>query len=355
MDGAPSALSRLIPTPAASCLPGSGMDALRRSPSGTTSGPSTGGNGADTLTSSREASHARTSPSPERGPGSTESGPAYGESLPASFARWDRAASSWRTHQRSLDGDWEPYSATWPRWGSMHDGECWELTMPEPLTNGTESGLWPTPNVPNGGRSVAHVTDWRGRSAYHNGKKVQVGLEAAVKWQTPTAQDANGRDRHNQRDGSTRPSLLGQVTMYPTPTAGEHTQNQSAYPGAPVRPTLVGMARYNLWPTPRNNTGPSMDPKHLSLDGAVRFPSPAARDWRSGKGRTENGHTPQLPEVVGGQLNPDWVEWLMGWPIGWSDCAPLATDRFPQWLHSHGGSSTNPDLISSQCAPWPLL
>ena len=50
----------------------------------------------------------------------------------------------------------------------------------------------------------------------------------------------------------------------------------------------------------------------------VMFPSPAARDWRSGKGRTENGHTPQLPEVVGGQLNPDWVEALMGWPPGWT-------------------------------------
>jgi hypothetical protein len=21
----------------------------------------------------------------------------------------------------------------------------------------------------------------------------------------------------------------------------------------------------------------------------------------------------------GGQLNPEWVEWLMGWPIGWTE------------------------------------
>jgi len=25
----------------------------------------------------------------------------------------------------------------------------------------------------------------------------------------------------------------------------------------------------------------------------------------------------------GGQLNPDWVEWLMGWPIGWTDIEPI--------------------------------
>ncbi len=35
-------------------------------------------------------------------------------------------------------------------------------------------------------------------------------------------------------------------------------------------------------------------------------------------------------------LNPEWVEWLMGWPIGWTDCAPLETDRFQRWLRSHG-------------------
>jgi hypothetical protein len=30
----------------------------------------------------------------------------------------------------------------------------------------------------------------------------------------------------------------------------------------------------------------------------------------------------------GGQLNPTWVEWLMGWPLGWTDLKPLATDKF---------------------------
>ncbi len=26
-----------------------------------------------------------------------------------------------------------------------------------------------------------------------------------------------------------------------------------------------------------------------------------------------------------GRLNPDWVEMLMGFPVGWTDCAPLET------------------------------
>ena len=28
------------------------------------------------------------------------------------------------------------------------------------------------------------------------------------------------------------------------------------------------------------------------------------------------------------QLNPSWVEWLMGWPIGWTDLKPLEMDKF---------------------------
>ena len=39
---------------------------------------------------------------------------------------------------------------------------------------------------------------------------------------------------------------------------------------------------------------------------------------------------------VGGELNPTWVEWLMGWPLGWTDLKPLATDRFRSWLQQHG-------------------
>jgi hypothetical protein len=36
-----------------------------------------------------------------------------------------------------------------------------------------------------------------------------------------------------------------------------------------------------------------------------------------------------LATVVGGKLNPTWVEWLMGWPLGWTDLKPLVTDKSP--------------------------
>ena len=37
-----------------------------------------------------------------------------------------------------------------------------------------------------------------------------------------------------------------------------------------------------------------------------------------------------------GQLNPTWVEWLMGWPLGWTDSSASATDRCQQWQRLHG-------------------
>jgi hypothetical protein len=37
----------------------------------------------------------------------------------------------------------------------------------------------------------------------------------------------------------------------------------------------------------------------------------------------------------GGHLNPEWAEWLMGWPIGWTDLKPLAMDKFHEWQLQH--------------------
>jgi len=34
-------------------------------------------------------------------------------------------------------------------------------------------------------------------------------------------------------------------------------------------------------------------------------------------------------------LNPEWVEWLMGWPLGWTDLKPLGMGRFQEWQQQH--------------------
>lgn len=150
---------------------------------------------------------------------------------------------------------------------------------------------WPTPNVPNGGRSVKHA-ERIGRSYYHNGKKVQLGLEAAVRmWPTPRAtQEAQGRG-----------DLLGAVRGW---------QSASKHHGG------------RTWPTP--NCGDARQSRNVARRAERRISKPNLQVT--------------LPEVVGGQLNPDWVEWLMGWPIGWTASEPLAMARFREWWRQHGGS-----------------
>jgi hypothetical protein len=68
------------------------------------------------------------------------------------------------------------------------------------------------------------------------------------------------------------------------------------------------------------------------------FATPTARDWKdNGKSPAELARNSEtLASQAGGKLNPNWVEWLMGWPVGWTDCDVLAMDKFQSWQQQHG-------------------
>ena len=44
--------------------------------------------------------------------------------------------------------------------------------------------------------------------------------------------------------------------------------------------------------------------------------------------------TPRTDAESLAPLNPEWVEWLMGWPIGWTALDPLVEDRLKEWLRA---------------------
>jgi len=52
---------------------------------------------------------------------------------------------------------------------------------------------------------------------------------------------------------------------------------------------------------------------------------------------TETGGR-ENPNLSPAQLNATWVEWLMGWPLGWTDLKPLATDKSHCVQQPHGES-----------------
>ncbi|MBA7597107.1 hypothetical protein ES703_04102 [subsurface metagenome] len=99
-----------------------------------------------------------------------------------------------------------------------------------------------------------------------------------------------------------------------------------------------------LWPTitvAEVTGGPvCLNAKHpysMKLGQAVRmWSTPQSRDYKDRGNFTVHQEKSKLAHRAGGQLNPNWVEWLMGLPIGWTGLKPLVKAKFQQWLESHG-------------------
>ncbi len=106
------------------------------------------------------------------------------------------------------------------------------------------------------------------------------------------------------------PRTCGNAGFFlPTPTASDYGANKgggSGKEGKPERPSLSTMARKNLWRTPQ------------ARDGIARGP-------QSPEKRMAGGHSVGLGDQIGGPLNPEWVEWLMGYPLDWTALKGLET------------------------------
>ena len=91
----------------------------------------------------------------------------------------------------------------------------------------------------------------------------------------------------------------------PTPTASAFTQNKSLGKNAKVRLSLNGMAKTGLWPTPTARD-------HKDSGDQEKLAKHAHKKRLGCSVAASNPHGR-------GSLNPTWVEWLMGFPIGWTD------------------------------------
>lgn len=147
-------------------------------------------------------------------------------------------------------------------------------------------------------------------------------------------------------------------SYWPTPSASSYGSNKGGAAGrvGKERYSLETMARRNLWPTPRASDarGPGWrtnQAKGQNLPQMVKlWPTPCARDYRTGdrqdsiRSQTRE-HSPNLNDVAapGGQLNPQWVEWLMGYPIGWTELDALEM----QWFRCKRGKHSK-DLWGSK-------
>ena len=276
--------------PQAYCAPDKMTDFSRLSRFGMTYKPLTENLGEALLTWYLEGFPARTSQPQEKAQELTESDQECGEKWRASFTKYDPNSCSWKTHQCSLLGDLDEFLETWPQWGLIRDGECWEQT---PLVHPTK--------------------------------------ESAFGFTVPTPVASDG----------TTGSVIGKNdSFYETKNGMPRKVNQNGKDGS------VGLGRLvQMWPTPDANCGqrgtqPKWTPKRKSgqpaqytINQAVRdrmYPTPTAHNAKECASPSEyNRNTPTLATHAGGKLNPMWVEWLMGWPLAWTDLKPLVTDKSP--------------------------
>lgn len=124
-------------------------------------------------------------------------------------------------------------------------------------------------------------------------------------------------------------------------------------PAAPsVLPTTTPYAICATNPTAHDTTSTTPTVPVLAQIPA-RWPTPMARDGKGGYvgGRIRNGKVSwdQLDVAVqytsnqhktGGPLNPRWVEWLMGYPVGWLSCVVSATPSSRTVQRSPTGTSS---------------
>jgi hypothetical protein len=215
---------------------------------------------------------ARTSASPAKAPGSPENEAASGSSTPELLEKWGRGGSSSKMSPPCALADLSPSCKISARSGMMRNGIVSQLPTLVPLTAGTASGLLPTARSTDG--SKGSRTPEGAQRELERGKNKDLGVFVAL-WPTPQHHD------HHKGD----PKRVGR---FGTKHGGRNLNDEAA-----------------LWPTPA-----STNPKGGThgLDGGSR----ARKKLRAMVGEEEQ------KAMSSGSLNPTWVEWLMGFSLGWT-------------------------------------
>jgi hypothetical protein len=261
LDGEPSALSNGKPTQQAYCAPDKMTKFSRLSRFGMMCKPLTESLGEELLMSYLGDFHAKTSPLLEKAQELKAKEVQCGDIWQESLGKLDPNTHLWKTAQCSLLEDLEQSLQTFPRWGSMRNGVCFQRPMLAQIT--LENGFGLLPRIPDN------------VNFFH----------------TPTTGQDGG--------SNSRKALKKRMGMWPTPTVGCVEGGEQSNR---VERTLGGGYILRKLNKPNMTYG-------AKLSDAVLF------------------EEKQKQVINGGKLNPNWTEWLMGWPTGWTDLKPLETDK----------------------------
>ena len=189
---------------------------------------------------------------------------------------------------------------------------CMKLRLSARSTAAQESRLLPTVTTQESEHPDAELTE-SGRRKSKSGKSSHsMNLADTVRlWATPNTMDylpqrspeALIRQATTTRKGRTRPANLREqvcpetAALWPTPTSRDYKDGSAKEcQNVPVNGLLGRAVHQNRLLT-----------------------TPTASD---AVGTHGGGNSRSLRTDAGGQLNPAWVEWLMGYPAGWTELKP---------------------------------
>jgi len=151
------------------------------------------------------------------------------------------------------------------------------------------------------------------------------GEIARSAWPTPSATD--GKRGGKMTENMTGQSLAQMVNTYPTPTNSMVTEGD--FVQARLHSTMRGKYSEAKFPTP-------------TCDDADNSTLPVSQRDRDNL----PGYCLRNGEQPGGQLNPDWLEWLMMWPIGWTSLEPLIELIWLDWSVDPAGIGMIPRVAN---------
>lgn len=282
-------------------------------------------------TPSAAASPVRTSVSRARVPAWAVSDPACGESFAVSLASFDPVLCTWKTSGLYEAEDSCEFSQTLPRSGMTRSGTLYLLPplvrLTSVIVSGSSQSLAPTPTARLGDqrgmpserlaaerwKTRSNLDDWAVLNpggllptpqAYGSGKSNAPGLTPLdIALRPEMAQHAErAKDR---RKGIPLEQTKARL-MLPTSLASDSEQ-------------AGGLSAYE-----RGTRGLSLT-TWARIDSSALLPTPQAQDFRNCADYSDGsrGKSPQLRHLGSGRLNPRFVEWMMGYPPGWTDLDEL--------------------------------
>lgn len=191
---------------------------------------------------------------------------------------------------------------------------------------------------------------------------LQQGLhEESRNWPTVRTSSANGASKKEIEMGNPKQRLEVMISNWPTPRAQEPGSTSPNY-GKGLKNTAEN------WRTPnasdaeggvmewREGKAAKLKLRDHSVHAIKTWGTPTTRDWKD----SANANVPtnsllgrQAPQIMkdGAQsqitLNPRFTEWLMGWPVGWTEFELAETEWF-RWLRLMRGELLRMECISQK-------